>query len=312
MITPIHGIQFYAESDLLKNSDYPFSLLTRFVDKPKDCTEGPLWQLTDQGQRYSTHVNIVKQENQIILNIDCEGKGQFCFDESDLAIFWQADGTGFEHYLQTFGASLFLEQHGVPCIHANTLFKDGKGVLLIAPSRMGKSSLSASMVSHGFDLINDDMIALHFNNELGFHTYPSWAKLRLWPDSEQHLSKNLSIQSQNKVHARFAKTEIQVNSNIQTNQTVPINAAFILNRHLPSNDHTSTIKITKKPASIALMTLLQNSMLADAYRPLNLEQHRFHRLAYFVEQVPIYELSFSSGLEHLPEVAASVAKKIFK
>jgi hypothetical protein len=177
---------------------------------------------------------------------------------------------------------------------------------------MGKSSLSASMVSHGFELITDDMVALHLSNELGFYTYPSWAKLRLWPDSAEHLSKNLSIQSQNKVHARFAKTEIQVNSNIQFNQTVPISAAFILNRHVSSKNHAAAIKITHKPASVALMTLIQNSMLADAYRSLNLEQNRFHRLAHFVEWVPIYELSYSSGLEHLPEVVASIVKQLFE
>lgn len=311
MITPIHGIQFYTGTDKSHNTDFPFLLHTRFADEPKVCKGAPLWQLNDQGERYSTYVSLIKQGTQTLLNIDCEGKGQFCFDESGLTIFWQQGGTGFEHYLQTFGASLFLEQHAVPCIHANTLYKNGKGVLLIAPSRMGKSSLSASMVSDGFELITDDMAALHHSDALDFYTYSSWAKLRLWPDSAECLGKMLNIQSQSKVHARFAKTEIQVEPGIQDNQKVPICAAFILNRQISSKGHAGEIQISKKPASIALMTLLQNSMLADAYRALNVEQDRIQYLAKFVEQIPIYELNFPSGLDFLPKVASAISKRLF-
>jgi hypothetical protein len=80
-------------------------------------------------------------------------------------------------------------------MHAIALAFGVKAIALKAPSRGGKSTLSASLCKHGFAVMTDDMMALHISlgdmgNDLGnvdYEIYPSWPVARMWPDSLKSL-----------------------------------------------------------------------------------------------------------------------------
>ncbi|MBO1254246.1 hypothetical protein J3L16_00950 [Alteromonas sp. 5E99-2] len=306
IMTPLHGIQFLAHSNDKIENNLPFSIELHQHSTPLKVDSGPIWSLHDQGERYSTLVNLYECNDKHVLDIACEGKGQFVFDESSLSIFWQKDGTSFEHYLQTFGASLFLELNGVPCIHANALEKGGEAILLIAPSRMGKSSLSAALVSTGYTLLTDDMAALYHNRDLGFHTYPSWSKLRLWPDSTESMLSNIDVQSTKSVHSRFSKTEVMVHSKVDPNQAVKIKGAYLLNR-IQSDDTSYETSIEPIAPSNAAIITMQNSMLADAYRALGQEIKRLALIAKYIETIPFYQVNYKSGFDIINTVAEKIS-----
>ncbi len=309
-MSPLHGIQFFTQANDRIVNDLPFSVELHQHTKPLKIEQEPIWSLHDQGERYSTLVNIYECNDKHVLNIECEGKGQFIFDESSLSIYWQDDGTSFEHYLQTFGASLFLELNGVPCIHANALEKDGEAILLIAPSRMGKSSLSAALVANGHTLLTDDMVALYHNSEFGFYTFPSWSKLRLWPDSSNSMLSHVDVKSKKAVHSRFSKTEIMVHSNVNPNKPVKIRRAYLLNRIQNDGiDYEVDIK-SIAPSKAAIITM-QNSMLADAYRALGTEANRLTSLAKYIETIPFYRVNYKSGFDIIGTVAQKISEHNF-
>jgi hypothetical protein len=57
--------------------------------------------------------------------------------------------------------ALLLREQGVFSMHAAALSRGGEGVLVVAPSDSGKSTLSYSLVRHGWDYLSDDFVVLH-------------------------------------------------------------------------------------------------------------------------------------------------------
>ncbi|GGF67781.1 hypothetical protein [Alteromonas lipolytica] len=270
----------------------------------------PVWQLTDKGERYHSVISLNTLPTGWQLSVDCEGQGIFELNQDTLTINWQPGGTGPAHYLQTMGISLYLELKGHLCLHANTLVKNNQAHLFLAPSRTGKSTLTALLTTLGYQLTTDDMAALYQNPQTPtqYQVYPSWAKVRLWPDSAQLLKAQLTTQpvQQKKVHQRFAKQEISFapqNSHTAT----PVKAMYYLNRvEQPNNQPTQDVTITPIAPSAALIILMQNSMLGDAYRSLGIEKQRITALAQLLQNVPFYKVTYPSGLEQLPDIAKQI------
>jgi hypothetical protein len=349
-LEPLHGVELLFNSrQQTHNKKLPFHLnVTINYDTNFKSTALPIWTMLDEGTRYSSLVKLFKDGNKHRLTVKCEGEGSFTFDDSEMFIDWQSTGTGFEHYLQSLGLASWLELQGVPCIHANAITLHDTAALIIAPSRTGKSTLTTHLTRHQFKLMTDDMAAIHATGDGIFTIYPSWPKVRLWPDmadsligmkvdSEvnkevnkdelennkktdlaqaihkhsanklQHTDKPIIAAPQKKqVHQKFAKYEINfdTNSNIWRHQPASLKAIYYLER-LQEDDKTEC-NIQRLSASNALMVLLQNSMLADAYVGMGVEVSRLTSLAKILGSIPLYKISYRSGLENLDKVAVEL------
>lgn len=67
----------------------------------------------------------------------------------------------FLTWLLTSTIAVVLREQGVFSMHAAALCKGEDGVLVVAPSDCGKSTLSYSLVRHGWDYLSDDFVVLH-------------------------------------------------------------------------------------------------------------------------------------------------------
>ena len=347
---PLHGVQLIPNNSqntqaLKKRTNVPFSLpvncqLDKQIVKPPANT--PIWTLTDQGQRYSTYMALHKQQNTIRLHIDCEGTGTFTYHPNELEINWQTAGTGFDHYLQSMGIAVWLETQGIPCLHANTLTYQNKAYLVIAPSRTGKSTLTTQLLGQDLKLMTDDMAALHPQSNGQYLVYPSWPKVRLWPDSAKsllgpkfaytqassndkavnvinteitsnkhnHLANALAGTVHKPVHQKFAKHELDLSNSSSKNwgdTPAKLSGIYFLNRQQHSN---TLCDIQKINPSQALMLLIQNSILANAYSALGLERSRVTQLANILNKIPSFSINYQSGLDCLPDVANNVKQHI--
>jgi hypothetical protein len=354
-LSPLHGVELLINNNqhqLEQNNNLPFHLnVTINYDTYIQSTTLPIWTMLDEGIRYSSLIELYKDDNNYKLGIKCEGQGSFTFDRSKMCIDWQSAGTGFEHYLQSLGLAAWLELQGIPCIHANAITLNNNAALIIAPSRTGKSTLTTHLTSHKFKLMTDDMAAIHPAADGTFTIYPSWPKIRLWPDmadsligmevetkfaintdldtninrhTEKHINKyinsgdeafnnsNLAKQpnkmliaapQKKQVHQNFTKYEIEFNSdnNIWRHQPATLKAIYYLERL----EETANVEceIEKLSASNALIILLQNSMLADGYVDMGIEVKRLTSLAKLLGSIPLYKISYRSGLSNLDNVA---------
>lgn len=271
----------------------------------------PIWLKEDKGERYASLLRLSKTPRGQRLEIDCEGKGHFEYSPEGLGIYWQEGGTGPAHYLQSLGLSLWLEQRGLPCIHANALAVDDVAIGLIAPSQAGKTTLSAALLEHGMQLMTDDMLALYAGQD-GWTVYPGWPQLRMWPDSAQrYVAPNKPALA--KVHDRFAKRIVDAESigaSSFCTGSRPLKQLYLLDRKQSTKAGQGEVKIETISPSEAMIYLLQNSILGDAYQALGLESSRLKALARLVRQVPFKKISYPSGENSLPWVCEQIKRDL--
>lgn len=337
-LLPLHGVQLNLDktSSFTINESLPFHLkVTIEYDNEVTIDSSAIWQMIDQGQRYSSLVELYSDNGMYTLSVDCEGKGAFTFNQEWMHIRWQSEGTNYTHYLQSLGLACWLEFRGIPCIHANAITLDENAILAIAPSRTGKSTLTSHLLQHDFKLMTDDMAAIYpsaqrADDQVKFEIYPSWPKVRLWPDmlnslvgmevdnlsslkhedvdkslENKELKSNESFlgnQRKTPVHQKFAKYEIEFEADSKIWETTPkpLKAIYYLERLKSEN---SSCSISPISPSTGLMILLQNSMLADAYRSMGIEMERLACLAKITETIPIFKISYASGLDNLDNVS---------
>lgn len=306
--TPLHGVTLTFDEDVTP-AGTPYQIAACFTPIEPLTHGKPLWQLCDEGERYQSRVTLTGEQPAYQLAVDCEGKGTFALENDTLSINWQPHGTGPAHYLQTLGISLYLELKGHLCLHANTLIKDNQAHLFLAPSRTGKSTLTALLTTQGYTLTTDDMAALYYTSEPspGYNVYPSWAKVRLWPDSAELLKSRLHSEplQQKKVHQRFAKQEITF-APAGTHTATPVKAMYYLNRKAADGSAAAQVTLTRIAPGAALIIMMQNSMLGDAYRGLGIEKQRISALAQLLQNVPFYKITYPSGLDKLGDIARQI------
>jgi hypothetical protein len=334
-LKPLHGVQlFVPDTTPTYIGDVRFHLPFEQIDTLPAFGDNtaPIWQLKDEGERYTTDINLYQHANTYQLNVNCEGSGSFIFTTQAMQVYWQPAGTGFEHYIQSTAIACWLELKGVPCIHANAMSHNGDAFLFIAPSRTGKSTLTTQLLEHGFKMMTDDMAAIHQGQGNEYHIYPSWPKIRLWPDSASQLigtkldnklsqapkaddktalgnspsASMLAIKEHKKVHENFAKHELEVdtiNGSVWHESPAPLKAIYYLER---TQSTQYQCDITPLTGTKALFLLLQNSMLADAYVNLGLETQRLEWMSNLLQHIKIYKITYSSGMQHLPQISNDI------
>lgn len=312
---PLHGV-FSVPFCGTKNHNLPLEINLDFSCFTIDETLKPIWSMIDQGERYHSEVTLYKattttnthstspNPESYYLNVNCQGNGAFKITKNNITINWQAQGTGADHYFQTLAIALNLELNNVLCIHANALAYQDKAIAIVAPSRTGKTTLTAALSQNGFALMTDDMVALH-ENEQHYEIYPSWPVARMWPDALNDIGLN-AVGSLQKVHENFEKRIVNLQSVNGLNfcdKPKKLQVIYLLNR-LPEEQSSkaAVCEIVPIATAQAIIVLLQNSILGSCYRALNLEKSRVKSLSKLLENISFKQINYSSGKQHLTEV----------
>jgi len=321
---PLHGV-YCVPFCGQKNNGLPFEITLDFSSVNLDKALKPIWSMTDVGERYHSEVNLYKElspekvlepdegiESKYYLEINCQGNGLFEITKNNITIDWQKEGTGADHYFQTLAIALNLELNRVLCIHANALAYKNKAIAIVAPSRTGKTTLTAALSQNGFALMTDDMVALHEVKQ-GYEIYPSWPVARMWPDALNDMQPNAREQYK-KVHDKFEKRVINIDKAegfTFCNKPKKLQVIYLLNR-LPKqkNNDTPICEIVPLATAQAIIILLQNSILGSCYRVLNLEESRVHGFSKLLENVSFKQINYISGKEYLVEVGKLIKSDI--
>ena len=307
---PLHGVACDVLGSKSQQHNMPYQLLLNFHSITESTLGKKIWALTDKGEKYRTELNLFRCATSVSLKVNCEGQGIFKFTGNQLTIDWQNTGTGSAHYFQTVGLAIWLELNQVLCIHGNALEYKGQAIGLVAPSGTGKSTLSAKLCESGFSWMTDDMMALHpENNGEQFRIYPSWPVARMWPDSVE-AALNVDHVSLNKVHSGFNKRVVTLEGNLSAGKTSQLlSTVYVLNRVTDANK-ICEIKAVK--GSRAIILLLQNSILGDAYRALGVEKSRIATLSKLLDKISIKEVTYCSGSNNLNIVKSKILEDLDK
>ncbi|WP_016955322.1 hypothetical protein [Catenovulum agarivorans] len=312
--TPLHGVgckPFCDDTETRFDLNVSFGAIEPFL-----ANQQSVWRLTDKGQRYLTDLEIVRRimpdskDFNYLLKVNCEGRGTFCIQPSSINVDWELAGTDSAHYFQSLAIALWLELHAVPCIHANALCYQNNTIALIAPSKTGKTTLTLALIKQGFVALTDDMVALHKNADTAnFEVYPSWPYMRLWPDSVKTVLQS-DPESFNKVHERFEKRVFQFATGQCAASGRQLNTIYLLNRVDDQELAEKLCHIEVVSSARALILLLQNSMLASAYKNLGIEQQRLNLLAELLKSVKFKCINYASGLQHLDDISQYIREDV--
>ncbi|WP_132703423.1 hypothetical protein [Reinekea marinisedimentorum] len=201
-------------------------------------------------------------------------------------------------------------------MHANALSLTGtnKAIALLAPSRTGKTTLTVALAGNGFEMMTDDMLALHQSSATGnaqctVEVYPGWPEVRLWPDSLK--ASGFNLKNTDKVHEQFSKVKLAVEGRDSAKKR--LETIYFLNRVEPGEKKSdsevikdSVCEIKPMSKSVALVQLLQNSMLGSAFQKIGLEEERFQALSNVVNSVQMKQVNFRSGFDHLDTVCEMI------
>ena len=315
---PLHGVQLVRRDERERAHEWGADVVTVLevweeAAEPR-TTGAPLWVKEDRGERYHSRTSLHETRRGLLLKVDCEGKGAFEYTPDGIGIWWLAGGTGPAHYFQTLGLSLWLERRGTPCIHANAVAAGEVAIGLIAPSRTGKTTLTAALLECGLQLMTDDMLALHCNEGRRW-VYPGWPQLRMWPDSaERFAGRELAALA--RVHERFDKRVVEVAPGDGSRFCAyrrPLAQLFLLERRQASSTGKpgeDEVAIEQVSPGAAMIHLLQNGMLADACQALGVEGSRLGTLAELLHAVPLKRITYPSGAAYLPHVCELIQREL--
>ncbi len=312
---PLHGIQLILgngrDEHKQEREGDTVATLNVWQETEEPCyTTKPIWKKEERGERYQSLLKLYKTSRGFSLKIDCEGEGAFEFTPNGIGIYWKPSGTGPAHYFQTLGLSLWLELQGTPCIHANGLAVGETAIGIIAPSRTGKTTLTAALMQSGLQMMSDDMMALHRETE-GWRVYPGWPQFRMWPDTAQYYSGS-DLDRLEKVHKRFEKRVVNLEKSdgfYFCRHSKPLKQLYLLDRR---ETEKGEIWVQDISPGEALLHLLQNSILGDIYQVLGIEQARLKRLAGLLDGIALKKISYPSGLDHLPKVCKQIQVELLK
>mgnify|MGYP001458045921 CR=1 FL=1 len=237
--------------------------------------------------------NLMIRKNQLILKVKGIGDFEICEGKN---IYWNNTKQNYKEseiraYLLGSALGALLIQRNNLVLHANSLSKGEKTIICVGNAGSGKSTLAFSLMSRGWKLISDDLVAI--NNEL--YVLPGIPRIKLWEDAISFYK----IQRNNleKVRSDMKKFQLLERSTIKSvTGKSKITSIYVLNNNLN--------QIIKD--SITTEKEKYSELIQHIYRPLYVkglkkEINYFNKLSNLIKDIPVYKLSLPRPLSKMEE-----------
>lgn len=271
--------------DELKKADYSE---IDVVIKNRDSIE---WPKIPIGKYDNEFVNI--SENDLRLSID--GIGKFRIYNGN-KIFWHKENLSINdrdiaNFLlgSSFGAILI--QRGILVLHANALVKNNKCVICAGPSGSGKSTLAYFLISKGWKLITDDLVAI--NDDL--NVLPGIQRIKLWEDAMKYF--DLNVKEFTKVREGINKYVLLKNSFNSFEEKIKIDSIYFIENRFSNLNNYGITKLESEQKKFK--KLIKNIYRPRFVRGLKAESRNFIKLAKISRKAEIYSLNLPNSLEKL-------------
>lgn len=194
-----------------------------------------------------------------------------------------------------------LHQRGLLILHGSAVMIGGGVVVFAGSSGQGKSTMTAVLQRRGHQLVTDDIVAVEFDQNQCPHVWPSFPRIKLWPDAISALG--FDPQDHPKINSWVEKRSYQPDLDFSLN-VVPLRAIYFLER--------GEIGIEPLCAQTALLETLRNTYLSAFGRPMlgDTEARQMQQCARIARQVPLHILRRPSDLSLLPAVARLVEETL--
>ena len=235
--------------------------------------------------------NFLISENGVIVLI--KDVGIFRIVEGKLITWKRVNNNVSENDLTTFllGSilSICLIQRGLLVLHANALEKDGKSIICLGESGVGKSTLAFILMNQGWNLLADDLVAI--NNE--DYVLPGVSRIKLWANT----LKELDIQTTNleKVRPNINKYLIPKQNLKKSQKPVKVNTIYLIERDPNNADEKLHIKDIKDK-KLSYLLIREHIYKPFLMKALGLEGEYFKKLTKFQKIHPVKILKLPNNI----------------
>jgi hypothetical protein len=201
--------------------------------------------------------------------------------------------------------AFWLERRGALALHASAVVADGVAVAFTANSRGGKSTLAASFVKAGAALLTDDILPCRVEGGRVIGQ-PGFPGMRLWPAEAERFVGD--IESLDIVHPALDKRRTDVGEgDFGRFHDAPMPLACIYQPvRRDAEAGPPRIEITPLSRRDTLVALARMSFMGRMATSVFDPAERMELLAQLAQRVPVRQLSYPSGYEHLPAVREAV------
>lgn len=205
----------------------------------------------------------------------------------------------------------WLELNSIPAMHASAVCHNGKAIAFLSNNKGGKSSLAATFMQIGNDLLSDDILPVEIKDGriLGRPGYPS---MRMWPDEASHFLSGL--ENLVLVHPKYQKRRVPVGANGFGNfcpSPQPLSCFYLPERRDPA-EWGAGIEIIPISPQKAIIELIRYSFLARFVEARGLQPVRLGFFAKLVQEVPVKRLIYPNGYTYLPAVREAILQDVEK
>lgn len=191
--------------------------------------------------------------------------------------------------------AVLLHQRRALVLHASAITGDGGVVAFLGGSGWGKSTLVATLHGRGYDLINDDVVAIDLGHATHPLVLPGSPFLKLWPEWATQLrvlnGRLMAIKSQQRTARRKALYRA---ASAFPESPLPLLCLFVL-------AEAPVLGIERLHPRQALIELVRHTYCARLLKDLNPAEH-FHQCANLVGRIPVCRLQGPRTLEALPHL----------
>ena len=168
----------------------------------------------------------------------------------------------FSTYLLGQVLSFALLKQGIEQLHCTAIVVDGAAICFLGDCGYGKSTLGASFVQAGYQLLTDDLLVIKPWNE-GYLAYPGPARIKLFPkDAARFFEKSEGLP----MNHFTSKLVIPLRQPSTYRNPIPLGAIYVLNHPNRRVKAVTIRRLSQRQAFVKLLRHTFNDILVDPAR----------------------------------------------
>jgi hypothetical protein len=229
--------------------------------------------------------------------IDIENVAKYFISDGNKIVidrYPEGDDDSVIVYLLGSAIGALLHQRGMLPLHGSAIEFNGKSIVFIGPSGIGKSTIAGTFHKHNYRILADDVCVITFNHKGTPIVLPGYPYLKLWSDSLQILGEDVS--KLRKIHPEMDKHRLPlINSFCQT--PVTLNRVYLLDASGNGQLSIETISGAAK-----LSVLLENTYRSNFLLGIGGLLPHFQQCAAVANKIIIKKVIRSEGDSLLDEL----------
>ncbi len=197
--------------------------------------------------------------------------------------------------------SILLRQRGLYVLHASGLSKDGRAIAFVGDSGWGKSTLAGYFVKQGYQILNDDVLAVDLSTE-PVQVIPGHPQIKFRPEAEQWLGQRFD--TLRPLHESSIKRVTIPFEGFQRS-AVPLARLYVLEGF---GRETSAVE-DLRPRD-ALLELIRHSRVTNVMKAPDVQARHLRQTEELIKRVPVKRLARKKDLEALAEILSVVEQDL--